>query len=176
VPPDNLVSQMPLEREIELQLRQRFYKHESIPDDDVLNPTVWIRPVPPGGGKRSTPMQRDGSAEHVDGAEAARLWGLPMRTANTDAVGGAYKVVPVVESEVDSEAQAYAYRNMSDDELFEVMQVKLNVREQDLPGRPDSRIACESCGEGVNDRREVLQNGRTLCTACANGAYYDIID
>jgi len=65
---------------------------------------------------------------------------------------------------------------MSDDELFEVMQVKLNVREQDLPGRPDSRIACESCGEGVNDRREVLQNGRTLCTACANGAYYDIID
>jgi hypothetical protein len=103
VPPDNLVSQMPLEREIELQLRQRLYKHESIPDDDVLNPTVWIRPVPPGGGKRSTPMQRDGSGEHVDGAEAARLWGLPMRTANTNAVGGAYKVVPVVESEADME-------------------------------------------------------------------------
>jgi formylmethanofuran dehydrogenase subunit E len=75
-----------------------------------------------------------------------------------------------------SEAQAYAYRKMSDDELFEVMQVKLDVREQDLPGRPVSRIACESCGEGINDRREVLQNGRTLCAACANGAYYDIID
>lgn len=103
IPADSLVSQAPLEREIELQLRQRLYKHEHIPDDDVLNPTVWIRPVPPGAGNRSDPSQRISSAEHADGAEAARLWGLAMRTAQTEAVGGAYKVVPVVDSEADME-------------------------------------------------------------------------
>ena len=75
-----------------------------------------------------------------------------------------------------SEAQSYAYRVMPDEELFDVMQVSLEVPEQDLPGRPVSRIACESCGEGVNDRREVLQDGRKLCVACANGAYYSNID
>jgi formylmethanofuran dehydrogenase subunit E len=80
------------------------------------------------------------------------------------------------DSMAKGEAQSYAYRVMPDKELFDVMPVTLDVPEQDLPGRPVSRIACESCGEGVNDRREVVQDGRRLCVACANGAYYSRID
>jgi len=47
IPPDTLVSQDPLERTIEVQLGQKLYKHDRIPDDEVLLPTVWLTPVAP---------------------------------------------------------------------------------------------------------------------------------
>lgn len=33
-------------------------------------------------------------------------------------------------------------------------------------------MACNRCGEGINDRREVTVKSQTLCKACANEAYY----
>jgi formylmethanofuran dehydrogenase subunit E len=33
-------------------------------------------------------------------------------------------------------------------------------------------VSCDECGEGVNDRREIVREGRTLCRACAGDAYY----
>jgi len=49
----------------------------------------------------------------------------------------------------------------------------LNLKQEDLPGKPLSRVKCENCGENVMDGRELLVNGKTLCRACANGAYYE---
>jgi len=43
---------------------------------------------------------------------------------------------------------------------------------KERPGRPTSRVTCEHCGEGINDRREVVRDGQILCRACAHGAYY----
>jgi formylmethanofuran dehydrogenase subunit E len=68
--------------------------------------------------------------------------------------------------------QLNAYKRLADDDLFTVQRVKVELGEQDQPGRPVSRVRCEGCGEGVNDRREVVRDGRTLCRACADGAYY----
>jgi len=68
--------------------------------------------------------------------------------------------------------QLNAYKLLPDDELFIIERVKINVALEDLPGRPVSRVRCEECGEGVNDRREVKRDGRTLCRACADGGYY----
>jgi formylmethanofuran dehydrogenase subunit E len=68
--------------------------------------------------------------------------------------------------------QLNAYKLLPDDELFTVQRVKVNVALQDEPGRPISRVACQECGEGVNDRREIVRDGRTLCRACADGGYY----
>ncbi len=70
------------------------------------------------------------------------------------------------------EAQLQAYKAMPEEELFVVTPVHLRLPEEDLPGRPVSRVICQGCGEGVNDRREVERDGRTLCKACAFGAYY----
>lgn len=70
------------------------------------------------------------------------------------------------------QAQTAAYRIMPDEELFAVSEVYISPREEDLPGRPLSRVPCDGCGEHVQDRREVRLGKRTLCRSCAEGAYY----
>ena len=71
------------------------------------------------------------------------------------------------------ERQMRAYREASDEQLFRVERVRVDYGEMDAPGRPRSRVACEACGEGVNDGREVRgARGETLCRPCAAGAYY----
>lgn len=72
-------------------------------------------------------------------------------------------------------AQLEAYRIMSDKDLFEVMEVVVKLRPEDLPGRPVSRARCGSCGEYVQDRREIHQDGQVLCIPCAKGGYYENI-
>ena len=70
------------------------------------------------------------------------------------------------------EAEVAAYKGMSDEELFQIEHVVVQVPAEDMPGPPLHRIICEQCGEGVNDWREVRIEGRVLCRACAYGGYY----
>ena len=77
---------------------------------------------------------------------------------------------PEIASKYDR--QLRAYKMLADDALFKVERVRVNVADEDQPGRPVSRVRCDECGEGVNDRREVAADGRTLCRACAGAAYY----
>jgi formylmethanofuran dehydrogenase subunit E len=70
--------------------------------------------------------------------------------------------------------QLEAYKIMSDEELFDVMEVTVNVAPEDMPGRPMRRVQCDSCGEHVQDMREVYQDGKVLCVACARGGYYAV--
>src|SRR5258707_764901 len=48
----------------------------------------------------------------------------------------------------------------------------VEIHPEDLPGFKGPRVVCAQCGEGINFKREVLQNGRTLCRACAGECYY----
>ncbi|HYL99678.1 MAG TPA: FmdE family protein [Blastocatellia bacterium] len=70
------------------------------------------------------------------------------------------------------ERQLCAYKQLSDEELFKTERVEVRLQDEDQPGRPVSRVMCEECGEGINDRREVVREGRTLCRACAGGSYF----
>ncbi len=70
------------------------------------------------------------------------------------------------------EAQTQAYMEMDDEDLFVITPVRLHLRMEDLPGHPLSRVMCEQCGEGINDQREVIIAGQTICKPCASGAYY----
>ena len=72
-------------------------------------------------------------------------------------------------------AQIEAYKIMSDEELFRVMQVRVRIRPEDMPGSPTSRLACEACGEQVQDGREEVRGGRTLCRPCAGNGYYETV-
>ncbi len=74
------------------------------------------------------------------------------------------------------QAQSEAYRIMPDDELFDVTPVEVVLRPEDAPGRPLARVRCDSCGEYVQDMREVRRNGSVLCKPCANGGYYRVKD
>ncbi len=74
------------------------------------------------------------------------------------------------------QCQLEAYKIMPDDELFSCQSVTVQIPPQDMPGRPLSRVKCDSCGEYVQDMREVRVNGSVLCRTCANGGYYQIED
>ena len=71
--------------------------------------------------------------------------------------------------------QLEAYRIMPEEELFMVQQVRVSIPECDLPGRPLRRVQCDECGDYVQDCREVEQNGKILCRACAGQRYYQAV-
>ncbi|HEV8385731.1 MAG TPA: FmdE family protein [Candidatus Acidoferrales bacterium] len=71
------------------------------------------------------------------------------------------------------QGQQKAYRAMSDEEMFERQWVRVEVKPEDLPGFKAPRVVCAECGEGINFKREVIREGRTLCRACAGERYYE---
>ena len=76
--------------------------------------------------------------------------------------------------ELDKErGQQKAYEVMPDEELFALQEVRVNVPTEDLPGYKGPRVVCDQCSEGINFRREVMHEGRTLCRACAGTRYYE---
>ena len=81
IPPAQLHLLDPFERNLELQLRQKLFRHREIPDDDVLLPTLWLDPVRPAGEDR--------------------LWGVPLRRAMPSDPKGAYTFLPIVADEAD---------------------------------------------------------------------------
>ena len=79
------------------------------------------------------------------------------------------------EIEGKNQQQMLAYREMPDDDLFQVQWVKVEVPPEELPGYKGERIVCADCGEGINFSREVRSGGKTLCRACAGERYYIIL-
>jgi len=69
--------------------------------------------------------------------------------------------------------QQKAYRAMPDEEMFEKQWVRVEIKPEDLPGFKAPRAVCAMCGEGINFKREVVKDGRTLCRACAGERYYE---
>ena len=68
--------------------------------------------------------------------------------------------------------QLDAYRVMPIDELFSFQDVEVTLKECEMPGRPLRRVECEECGDWVQDCREVVRDGKTLCRGCAGTRYY----
>jgi len=71
-----------------------------------------------------------------------------------------------------NQQQMLAYREMGDDDLFSTAWVRVDLPAEEFPGYKGERMVCETCGEGINFRREVKQDGRVLCRACAGESYY----
>ena len=69
--------------------------------------------------------------------------------------------------------QQRAYTALSDEVLFDKQWVKVKLQPEDMPGFKGPRVVCGACGEGINFRRELLVEGRTLCRACAGERYYE---
>lgn len=101
--------------------------------------------------------------------EAVRIVALDESRALADAR------YPSIENK--KERQFRAYREAADDELFKAASVKVVYGIMDAPGKPRARVTCRSCGEGINDGREVFsaKSGEILCRPCAGGGYYGFI-
>ena len=71
-----------------------------------------------------------------------------------------------------NQQQMKAYREMDDEALFSTQWVKVDLPPEEFPGFKGERIVCSQCGEGISYRREVNQEGRILCRACAGESYF----
>jgi len=76
------------------------------------------------------------------------------------------------EIESTNQQQMAAYREMADDELFEIAWVRVKLGPEDLPGYRAQRPVCAQCGEAISFRREVARGDVTLCRSCAGESYY----
>jgi len=72
-------------------------------------------------------------------------------------------------------AQAEAYKVMTDHDLFTVMDVRVVLKPEDMPGRPLRRVQCSRCGEYVQDMREMIVDGKVVCRPCSEGGYYSFL-
>ena len=89
--------------------------------------------------------------------------------AREDSKKRAVEMFPALDKE---KGQQQAYRVIPEEELFDKQWVRVEIHPEDLPGFKGPRVACAECGEGINFKREVSVNGRTLCRACAGERYY----
>lgn len=69
-------------------------------------------------------------------------------------------------------AQLEAYQALPDEDLFTVRPVELTLSLEKLLSKPGRKTMCATCGEEIINEREVVQDGRTLCRACAGDAYW----
>lgn len=72
--------------------------------------------------------------------------------------------------------QQRAYAQLPDEALFDKRWVRIEVQPEDMPGFKGPRVVCAECGEGINFKREVTREGRTLCRGCAGEKYYEPLD
>jgi formylmethanofuran dehydrogenase subunit E len=79
------------------------------------------------------------------------------------------------EIENKNEQQMLAYREMSDEQLFQTQWVHVELPPEEFPGYKGERIVCSRCGEGINFKREVRLGGKVLCRGCAGERYYEPI-
>src|SRR4051812_42262816 len=85
----------------------------------------------------------------------------------------ARQIHPEIENK--NQQQMLAYREIADDDLFTTQWVKVELPPEEFPGYKGERIVCDTCGEGINFRREVNRDGKVLCRSCAGESYYELI-
>ncbi|MFZ3130573.1 MAG: FmdE family protein [Desulfosporosinus sp.] len=67
------------------------------------------------------------------------------------------------------------WQQFSNEQLFKFEPVTVDIKPEDLPGRPTRKAKCEICHEKIMDGRDVRKDGKVLCKVCANEAYYQKI-
>jgi len=85
----------------------------------------------------------------------------------------AREMFPAMES--PAKQQMLAYRELPEEELFEVQWVRVALKPEDLPGYKAAKAVCSECGESISFKREVVRHGEVLCRACAGERYYDVL-
>lgn len=112
-----------------------------------------------------------------------RDYGINAATFLNLETGVAYRIVSTEESrkladryapqeETPSMRQLIGYKQMPDEELFDVAPVAVNLENFEMPGPPQTKAVCSKCGQVVRDGRQVVKRLKTLCRPCAGMAYF----
>ncbi len=66
--------------------------------------------------------------------------------------------------------------SMPDEELLSWKKVKVRLKKEDLPGKPQRVVTCVRCGEKIFDGKDIADEGGAsgpVCVSCLRGAYYE---
>lgn len=72
----------------------------------------------------------------------------------------------------EGEDIAEFFANLKNEDLFDIKKVFVDIKPEDMPGKPLGATTCEVCGEEVIDIKEIIKDDRTMCKNCANKSYY----
>jgi formylmethanofuran dehydrogenase subunit E len=75
----------------------------------------------------------------------------------------------------DGEDMIAFYKNLPDEEMFEVQEVTIDLKPCDMPGPPLEVVYCSRCGEDVTDSRHLMVDGQPVCKACQGESYYKVV-
>jgi len=70
------------------------------------------------------------------------------------------------------EAACRSVLSVPDVQLLSWRRVSVQLRPEELPGKPERTVPCTCCGEKVFDGKDVEGAEGPLCRSCADGAYY----
>ncbi len=74
---------------------------------------------------------------------------------------------------IEKEPHGEAYAMQPVENLFDIMEVAVPLKPEDMPGKPLRIVTCSSCGERIMDMREIIKDGKSVCRPCAeNKRYY----
>src|SRR5260370_16587541 len=68
--------------------------------------------------------------------------------------------------------QMLAYREMSDEQMFQTQWVHVELLPEEFPGYKGERVVCERCGEGINFRREERLGRKVHSPAFPGGPHF----
>lgn len=73
---------------------------------------------------------------------------------------------------IEQEPHTEKYAMMPAEDLFEIQEVEVDLKPEDMPGKPLKIVTCSACGERIMDMREIRRGGAILCRPCAEGRTY----
>ncbi len=76
------------------------------------------------------------------------------------------------EIEGKSAQQLEAYKRMPDYVLFRVQEVKIRIKDYEMPGPTCAKTICSRCGQVVRDHREVMIDNKPVCRPCTKDVYF----
>ena len=77
--------------------------------------------------------------------------------------------------EIEKSPHTEAYAMMPVQDLLEAREVRVQLKPEDMPGKPLRIVTCAACGERVMDMREERKDGKVLCRPCASGTSYYVV-
>ncbi len=110
-------------------------------------------------------------AVRVSVKEKARDWAMKYGEKH-----GLIKRGEPMSREQEMDTMTQAYMKIPSKDLLDIRNVSVNIPKWDLPGLPERKVLCTSCGERIFDGRDTTKNGQILCRPCVQGAYYKDLD
>ena len=65
-----------------------------------------------------------------------------------------------------------AYQILPAEALFQVDEVQVDLKEEDLPGWHGEKAICDQCGSMIRHRRYIRSGNRILCQVCGGDPYF----